>query len=239
MSHQSNAMTFAALANDGMLAVYDNGGGQAPCYNCDSGVPEPDLSNLGYRRSNLNGSWPTLPAGGQAGGDGQVFATDATINQNDWAVVARDSTTIHAFRRSGDGTGIDAAAYDAATNTWAAFPAPPLFGPGQSHKAGSGMFGVAADPGIWLFVISNDAANSILYSTYDGAAWSAWATLPGTATTPRVRNFLSGSPIVGANQIGLIWTEGTTQFNVATTSLRLESTVPDVVNKTLPTRRPS
>jgi beta-lactam-binding protein with PASTA domain len=230
MSHQSNAMIFAALASNRMLAVYDNGGGQAPCYQCENGVPEPNLSNLGYKRSNTNGSWPTLPAGGQAAGDGKVFAADATINQNDWTMVARDTTTIQVFRRNGAGTGIDAAAYDAATNTWAAFPAPPLFGPGQSHKAGSGVFGISANSEIVLFVISNDSANSILYTIHDGTAWSAWAPVPGTDTGTHVRNFLSGARVAAADQIGLIWTEGPSPYNVVTTSLGLAPTVPDVVN---------
>ena len=232
MSTRSNAMTFAALATNRMLAVYDNGGGQAPCYLCPGPVPEPNLTNLAYRRSNLNGSWPALPASGEALPDGQVFATNATINQNDWVVVARNTTTIHAFRRNAAGTGIDAAVYNAAANTWSAFSAPPLFGAGQSHKAGSGVFGVAANAGIRLFVISNDTANSILSSTYDGAAWSPWSAVPGTATGQHVRNFISGARVTGSDQIGLIWTEGTTQYNVFTTSIRLGSTVPNVVNLT-------
>ena len=71
MSHQSNAMTFAPLAANRMLAVYDNGGGQSPCYLCDSGIPEPDLTNLGYSRSNVDGSWPGVPIGSQGRGDGR------------------------------------------------------------------------------------------------------------------------------------------------------------------------
>ena len=104
MSGQSNSMTFAALASNRMLAVYDNGGGQAPCYLCQGPVPEPNLTNLAYQKSNVNGSWPTL-VNGESLPDGQVFAADATINQNDWVVVARDTTTIHAFRRNAAGNG--------------------------------------------------------------------------------------------------------------------------------------
>ena len=173
-----------------------------------------------------------MPIGSQGSGDGWVFATDATINQNDWALIARDTATIHAFRRNAAGTGLDAAVYDAAANTWSAFAAPPLFGAGQSLKPGSGVFGVASSDAMWLFVISNDSANSILYTKYVAGSWSNWAAVPGTDTGVRVRNFISGARVAAANQIGLLWTEGTTQFDVVTTSMRLGSSVPNVVNLT-------
>jgi beta-lactam-binding protein with PASTA domain len=232
MFHESNSMTFAALASNRMLSVYDNGGGQAPCFLCGGGVSEPSLSNLGYRRSNIDGSWPTLPVGGQAAGDGNVFSTDATIDHNDWALVSRDTTSIYAFRRNAAGNGLDAAAYNAAANTWGAFPSPPLFGSGQSHKPASGVFGASTASGILLFVISNDSSNSILYTKYEAAAWSAWATVPGTDTGAHVRSFISGYPIAAAGQVGVIWTEGTTQFDVVATSIPLASTVPDVLGMT-------
>ena len=232
MFHESNSMAFAPLAANRMLAVYDNGGGQSGCFNCSGGVPEPNLSNLGYKRSNTNGSWPSVPVGGQGPGDGKVFAADATIDHNDWALVSADTSTIYAFRRNAAGSGVDAAVYNVAANSWSAFAAPPLFGPGQSHKARSGLFGVSAASALWLFVINTDAANSILYTRYQNSAWSAWAALPGTDTGTHVRNFIAGHPVAAASQIGLVWTEGTTQFDIVATSLPLTSSVPDVVGLT-------
>ena len=231
MFHQSNSMIFAPLAGNRMLSVYDNGGGQAPCYGCQGGVPEPTLSNLGYRRSNPDGSWPTLPPGNQTAGDGKVFAADATIDQNDWTVVGADPA-IRAFRRNAAGTGIDAAAYDAATNTWTAFAAPPLFGAGRAHKSGSGVFGVASGPRIWLFVIVTDAANSILYAKYEASAWRAWAPVPGTDSGSHARSFISGFPAAAAGQVGLVWTEGSTQYDLVTTSIPLTTTVPNLAGLT-------
>jgi Bacterial Ig domain len=220
MINQNNAMTFAPLANNVMLAVYDNGGGVSTCYNCgQTGAPEPNLTNLGYKKSNANGSWPLVPVGSQGGGDGQVFSSWATIDQNDWALVALNTTTIRAYRRNAAGTGIDAAAYNAAANTWSSAPAPPPFGPGQAFKARAGLFGANDGFSSWLFVINTDAANTILYSRNDGTTWSSWAAVPGTDVGTHARRFISGAPVLAAGQIGLIWTEGTTTYDVFTTSL--------------------
>jgi hypothetical protein len=233
MINASNAIAFAPLANDSMLAVYDNGGGISTCYNCgQTGAPEPNLTNLGFKRSNANGSWPVVPVGSQAPGDGQVFSTSATIDQNDWTLVPVDIATIRAYRRNAGGTGIEARAYNTGTNTWSTAPAPPPFGSGQAFKHGAGLFGAHDASSTWLFVVNTDAANSILYSRYDGTAWTQWAAVPGTDSGTHVRRFISGAPVVAAGQIGLIWTEGSNPYDVFTTSLALTTAVdvtpPDV-----------
>jgi hypothetical protein len=220
MINASNALAFAPLANDVMLAVFDNGGGLSTCYNCgQTGVPEPGLTNLGYKKSNADGSWPGVRVASQGPGDGQVFATSATIDQNDWAVVAVNAAAIYAFRRNAAGTGLDAASYAPAANRWSAFAAPPRFGAGQSFKSGAGVFGAAAGSSIWLFIVSDDVANSILYTTYQGTSWAAWATVPGTGEGQHSRRYISGFPVAGDNRIGLIWTEGASPYDVVTTSI--------------------
>src|SRR5262245_8103827 len=121
MLNQENGMAFAPLANNVMLAVYDNGQNV-----------EPNQTNLRYKRSNANGVWPSIVVGSQMGGDGNVFATNATINQNDWAVVPVSTTQIFAFRRKAGG-GVDGASYSVTGNSWSAMtPAPPAFGQGQA-----------------------------------------------------------------------------------------------------------
>jgi beta-lactam-binding protein with PASTA domain len=235
MIHASNAIAFAPLADNAMLAVYDNGGGTSTCYNCgQNGVPEPKLTNLGFKKSNANGSWPGVPVGGQGPGDGYVFSSDAIIDQNDWALVSRDTTTTYVFRSNAAATGIDAAEYDETTNTWTDFAPPPLFGPGQSLKQGAGVFGVASGANIWLFVVNTDTANSILQTTYDGTAWTSWTTVPGTEAGQRPRKFISGFPVPVGNQIGLIWTEGSTPFDVVVMAFPTDQTpsVPNVVDMT-------
>ena len=125
MLNAANVMAFAPLASDVMLAVYDNG--QAA---------EPNLTNLRYKKSNANGSWPAISVGTQTGGDGNVFSTNATIDQNDWSLVAVSTASIYAFRRTATGAGVNGAAYNVATNSWSALsPAPPPFGAGQASRA--------------------------------------------------------------------------------------------------------
>src|SRR5262245_49884098 len=208
MIHANNALTFAPLANNAMLAVYDNGGGQSPCYNCGGiGVPEPSLSNLNYKRSNSDGSWPSVPIGSQGLGDGVVFTADATIDQNDWALVSLNPTTTYVFRQTAAGTGIDAALYNPAATAWTSPPLSPLpFAAGQKAKGGAGLFGATDGASIWLFVVNTDAANSILYTTYDGAVWTPWTVVPGTGSGTHTRGFISGFPVAASGQIGLIWT---------------------------------
>src|SRR5207248_4379058 len=139
MLNQNNSLAFVPLANDAMLAVYDNGQGT-----------EPNLTNLRYKRSNANGTWSSIVVGSQTGGDGNVFSTNATIDQNDWGIAPVGVNRIYAFRRKATGSGIDAASYSVAANSWNAMsPAPPAFGPGQAAKAGAGVF--TATDGISAF----------------------------------------------------------------------------------------
>ena len=215
MLNQCNALTFAPLDGNTMLAVYDNGR-----------PSEPTLNNLRYKRSNAGGTWSGVVVGSQLGGDGNVFGATASIDQNDWTLVALDTTTIRAYRRNAAGTGVDAAAYNPANNTWSAAPAPPLFGAGQTFKNGGGLFGAHDATSTWLFAINSDAANTILYTKHDGASWSAWSPVPGTNSGTHTRRFLSGQPVVSASQIGLIWTEGTSTFDIFAAGLPT-STVAD------------
>jgi hypothetical protein len=220
MTNEANSLSFAPLANDVMLAVYDNGQGT-----------EPRLTNLRYKRSNAGGAWSGIVVGSQTGGDGNVFSTNATIDQNDWALVSVSTSRIYAFRRKANGTGVDAAAYNVATNTWSPMAsAPPLFAAGQSFKPGAGLFGATDGSNMWVCVINTDLANSILCSTFDATGWTAWFVVPGTDTGSQNRSYLSGSPQVGNNQVGLIWTEGTSLFDVVATSFAVsrDTTAPSV-----------
>ena len=105
---------------------------------------------------------------------------------------------------------------------------PPAFGGGQAFKPGAGLFGATDGTSIWLFSVNTDAANSILFTRFNGTSWTPWATVPGTGSGTQSRNFISGSPRVGNNQVGLIWTEGTTNFDVVTASLNTDTTIPTV-----------
>ena len=211
MTNQANVLAFAPLANDTMLVVYDNGQST-----------EPFLTNLRYKRSNAGGSWSGVVVGSQLGGDGNVFATNAAIDQNDWALVPVSDSRVYVFRRKANGSGIDAATYDDATNTWSPLSSgPPLFGAAQSSKPGAGVFGATDGTSLWVCVINSDLANSILCTSFDGAAWTPWTAVPGTDIGAQTRNYLSGSPRVGNNQVGLVWTEGSILSDVVTAGLSL------------------
>jgi hypothetical protein len=173
---------------------------------------------------------PGGSVGSPARGNDTAFSATARTDSNDWALVPVGTTKVYAFRKSATGTGLDGAAYSATTSTWLSFSAPPLFGPGQSLRKGAGVFGATDGANIWLFVINRDAAGSILYSAYNGMAWTAWTTVPGTGNGRHTRNFIAGYPIVGSNQVGLTWTEDTTNHDVVVTSLRVS---PDVTPPTV------
>jgi len=215
MTFECKALAFAPLASDVMLAVYSNGA-----------VAQPYLSNLRFQKSGASGTWTTVAAGG---GNGNVFSSDATIDANDWALVPVNTDVIFAFRRDGFGAGVDGATYVAASNVWRSIAAaPPPFAPGQVPKAGAGLFAATDGTSVWLFCINSDAANSILYTVFNGIGWAAWTTVPGTDQGTHSRNFISGYPRAVNGQVGVIWTEGAGTFDVVTAALATDTTLPSV-----------
>ena len=215
MTFECKALAFAPLASDVMLAVYSNGA-----------VAQPYLSNLRFQKSGAAGTWISVAAGG---GNGNVFSGDATIDANDWALVPVNTDVIVAFRRDALGAGVDGATYVPASNVWRSMAAaPPLFAPGQVPKAGAGLFGASDGTSVWLFCINSDAANSILYTAFNGIGWTPWATVPGTDRGIQSRNFISGNPRAVNGQVGVIWTEGTGTFDVVTAALGTDTILPSV-----------
>ena len=87
MLNQANAMAFAPLDSDAMLAVYDNGQAR-----------EPNLTNLRYKKSNADGSWPSISIGTQTGGDGMSsWQTPRSIRTTGvWFRSARRRSTLSA-----------------------------------------------------------------------------------------------------------------------------------------------
>src|SRR5262249_25883336 len=90
MNHECNATALAPLTGDTMLAVYDNGLNS-----------EPNLTNLRFRKSAAGGTWAA------GNGDGNVFSSNATISQNDWALVPVNTGAVYAFRKNSGGTGVN------------------------------------------------------------------------------------------------------------------------------------
>ncbi|HJZ76631.1 MAG TPA: Ig-like domain-containing protein, partial [Vicinamibacterales bacterium] len=218
MTFECKSLAFAPLASNVMLAVYSNGA-----------APQPMLTNLRFQKSGAGGTWTSVT--GSSGGNGKVFSTDATIDANDWTLVPVSTDVIFTFRRDASGAGIDGAVYVPASNVWTSMSAaPPVFGPGQVPKSGAGLFGATDGTNVWLFCINSDPANSILYSAFNGTAWTPWAAVPGTDSGTQTRSFIAGYPRVAGGQVGLIWTEGTTTFDVVTAALATatDTTLPSV-----------
>jgi hypothetical protein len=216
MTFECKSLAFAPLASDVMLAVYSNGA-----------VAQPYLTNLRFQRSGANGTWTNIAVSG--GGNGNVFSTGATVDSNDWSLVPVSTAAIYAFRRNASGTAVDGAKYVLASNSWSPMsPAAPLFAAGQTSRSGAGLFGASDGTNLWLFCINGDGASSILYSKFNGAAWTPWATVPGTGSGTQTRSFIAGYPRVVGGQIGLIWTEGATTFDVMTAALNTDTTIPAV-----------
>ena len=221
MTFECKVLAFAPLAADAMVAVYTNGA-----------VAQPNATNLRFQRSGTGqtpttfGRWTNIPVNG--GGSGNVFSTTANIDANDWALVPVNHTTIYAFRKNGAGTGVDAARYPGVTgSTWPALtPAPPAFGTGQAFKPGAGLFGATDGTSVWLFVINTDTANSILYTKFNGSSWTEWDAVPGTNTGTHSRGFISGYPTPNAGQIGLVWTEGSSTYDVFAAALNTSGSGP-------------
>ena len=89
-------LAFAPLASDVMLAVYSNGA-----------VAQPNTTNLRYQRSGTGrtdqGRWTNIPVTAAAA-TAMSSRPTANINQNDWALVPVNQTTVYAFRKNAAGT---------------------------------------------------------------------------------------------------------------------------------------
>src|SRR4029078_2642215 len=92
-----------------------------------------------------------------------VFSNTATIDQNDWGIAPVSVNRIYVFRRKAGGSGLDAVAYNVATNSGSALPpAPPPFAAGKAAKAGAGVSAATDGVNTFLCVVNTDSANSIL-----------------------------------------------------------------------------
>jgi hypothetical protein len=173
MLNQCNALTFAPLDGNTMLAVYDNGR-----------PSEPTLNNLRYKRSNAGGTWSASSSAVNWAATA-MFSGDGQHRPERLDAVALDTTTIRAYRRNAP-----APASTRRLTTPRTTPGRPpraaAFGAAQTFKNGGGLFGARDATSTWLFAINSDAANTILYTKHDGANWSAWSPCPAP-TAARIR----------------------------------------------------
>jgi hypothetical protein len=199
MTNECNAYAYAALASGAMLVVYDNGG-----------AAEPSLTNLRYNKYTFGTAWPTT-------GSGDVFPTTSTQNQNDWCLCRVDATHVYVIRRESANTFL-CRMYDG--SSWST---PVSTIPVGVHLAGSGLFAASDGTNLWLFVMDSATGQVIRYvkgSNANGtisfdASWTVFKQAGNAA-----RNFISGCPTVGNNQVGVIYTVANgTNFDIVAASL--------------------
>lgn len=140
-----------------------------------------------------------------------VFPYDPGLDaQNDWSFCRVDDTHVHAVRRSQ--IGIDAGDPDRVFQHYVFDGTGWSQGgvlPADEGTAGSGIVLLTNGSTLVAAAISDDAANSIRYSTWNGVVWSAWATAVGALDGgPRPRSFLASSGCGDPAHPVLLWTEG-------------------------------
>lgn len=176
----SNAL--APLASAGMLAVYDNSGGGDGINN----------TGLRFQRYASGTTWPT--AGASTVGNGT-----SSQNNNDWGMVGIDTTHVPCIRRNSSSTFIHSLYSGSA---WLSKTNPP----DHNHLAGSGIFMATNGTNMWIFVLDSASNQPIQWNQYTVGtnSWGAWIQLEAAGST--ARNAIGGSPVVGNNQIGVVFT---------------------------------
>ncbi len=176
----SNSYGIAPLASDGMVVVYEDGGG--------------GNNSNGLNYSKFSGTWTA--ASGSTTGNGTTVQ-----DQNDWCLCGVDTTHVYSIRRSGSNT-FDWRVFDG--TAWAT-PANGI--PNQNHQDGSGLFAATNGSSLWLFLLDSAAGQPIWYNKASNASttptWGTWTQLDDGDS---VRNFISGYPAIGNNQVGIIYT---------------------------------
>jgi hypothetical protein len=180
-TNRCNASAVFDLGSGSYLALWENGAAADPN----------SLTNVGYSVYS-SGAW-------SAAGNVLLSALGAGVNMNNFGAVDFAPYDIHVVVT--DGSNFTHRRYR--SGNWingAPIATPPGF------KNGQGVF-LASDRihRVWLFILANDAANTIYVNQWtEGAAWSGWSPLE---TSTAVRGFLTGWPWSANGQIGLLWQE--------------------------------
>ena len=174
-------------AGSDMVAVYEDGASN----------PNPVNILTSLRRN--DGTWlPGQPPAGPAVKPPTAFSTDQTFGLDDWNATVLGSD-VHAVRRIGQA--FEHQVFTAGSQSWAPGPAIPP----RATVGDSGLFLAPYGDGLILAAVSPDTGNPILYTAFDGAQWSNWATVV-LAHTPRT--YLSGYAPGRSTKPALLWTEG-------------------------------
>lgn len=189
----------ASLGSGAMLAVYG------------ASTTLPTANDILHTKYASGTTWPLNNPGTSVG------AGTSDQDSLDWCLCAVDTTHIYVFRRSGSNTFIWRV-YDG--SNWST-PANGV--PNQNHQAASGMFAASDGTDLYLFVLDSASNQPVQYckaSNANGASpsWGSWTQLEGAGST--ARSAISGFPVVGNHQIGVIFTAvNGSNFDIVVTAL--------------------
>lgn len=185
VTNHVNAHAILGLGSTALI-LYEDGNDDSDPVNVLMTIRKPD------------GTWaPVQNPAGQATTPPSVFASSQSQGINDWTATVA-GTTAHAVRHLGDKFEHRTFTLGGAWSDGAAIP-------DQAVKHNDGVFLGAYGDGLVLLGIADTPGDPIVYTTYDGLAWTPWATLVPSGGS---RSFLSGyAPPIGAKP-AIIWTEG-------------------------------
>jgi hypothetical protein len=211
MIFECKSLAFSPLSSDVMLAVYSNGA-----------VPQPNLTNLRFQKSGANG---TDECRGPSG-DGSCFRATRRSMQTTGPWFPSAFGGLRSPQR--DRHGSRRSEIRRCVNSWTPMsPAPPAYGAGQAFKSGAGLFGATDGTNIWLFSVNTD--RPIRFSTADS---TDVVDSMGDGSWRRQRHAVTKLHFRCSTRrqqsVGLIWTEGTTNFEVMSASLTIDATSPTV-----------
>lgn len=170
---------------DTVVHLYEDGGGD----------PNPVNILTSVRQS--NGVWLPVQTGANAITPPRVFFTDQSFGLDDWAATIAGGK-VHAVRRLKNA--FEHQSLSDASGGWSAAGAIPA----EATLGNSGLFLAPYGSGLILVALSDDAGSKIRYTAFDGALWSAWATLSKNTAS---RNFIGGFAPESGPKPAVIWSQ--------------------------------
>ena len=150
--------------------------------------------------------------------------------QNDWALVPVSTATVYAFRRKASrSTGVDGAQYVPGSNAWTAMAARRRrSAPGRRPGTAPACLARATARASGCSASTPIAPTRSCSPGSTGRRGRHGRRCPAPAAARRhATSFQVIRESVGG-QVGLIWTEGTTNFDVVTAALNTDTTIPAV-----------
>lgn len=172
-----NAHGVASMADGQFLALWEDA------------VAEGRPSNVRWSVGGP-GPWSAPPA--------PVFASPYQQSVNDWAVVARTPSDVHAVRRIASGDTYEHRRFDGLG--WKEGQPIGLL-PG---RAGHGLFLASDGEDLVLATLADEEQQSVNVARWRAGAWGPWSAV---IAAPAERTYLSGWSRVVDQRVALIWTE--------------------------------